>query len=142
MRISLYLLGALYLSASHWAPVHAVEAFPPPKAHRLVQRASTDAVPQFSPVQSAVRQSGTPPSGGGSNPLTSISASWEGIPSDFTLEPPDPSGAVGPNGVLATVNLRLAYYDKSGNAIWGPIDHTTFFSGVGIQGTNILSDPH
>jgi uncharacterized repeat protein (TIGR01451 family) len=78
----------------------------------------------------------------GGNPMTLLTTSWEGIGSDLNFEPPDPSGAVGPNGVLATVNLRLAYFTKSGNAIWGPVDHTAFFSSVGIQAANTLSDPH
>src|SRR6267378_2562032 len=126
MKISLYLLGALYLlSVPRWASVQAGDAFPPPKAARPPQRLSTNSLPQFTPVQSAVRQTGPLPLDGGGHPLTLISASWEGIPTDFTLEPPDPSGAVGPNGVLATVNLRVAYYNKLGNAIWGPIDHAT-----------------
>lgn len=141
MRISLYLSAALYLSASQWAPAQTVNKFLPPEAARLIQRISTNALPQFETIQSEVRQAGPLPPGAGGNPLTAISASWEGIPNDFTFEPPDSSGAVGLNGVLATVNERIAYYDKSGNAIWGPIDHGNFFTGSGTVPANLLGDP-
>src|SRR5438045_4252925 len=56
-----------------------------------------------------------------------LAASWEGIPSDFTLEPPDPHGAAGPNGVIQVVNVRLEYWTKAGARIWGPTSFTKFF---------------
>src|SRR5580765_1083164 len=33
---------------------------------------------------------------------------------------PDVHGAAGPQGILATVNSGIAYYQKSGQLIWGP----------------------
>src|SRR5881392_2386789 len=54
-------------------------------------------------------------------PLATVAASWPGIPSDFTLEPPDPHGAAGPNGIIQVVNVEIAYWDKTGRAIWGPV---------------------
>src|ERR1051326_4186297 len=40
-------------------------------------------------------------------PRSTVVKSWEGMRSDFTLEPPDPHGAAGPNGVIQAVNLRI-----------------------------------
>lgn len=72
----------------------------------------------------------------------SIVQSWEGIrgPSPGVGPPPDPHGAPGPEGVLATVNLRITYYTKTGSVIWGPANLPTFF--VGNTGTgNQNADP-
>ncbi len=75
-----------------------------------------------------------------SAPGQSIVRSWEGMVSDNTSVPPDPHGAPGSAGVLATVNLRVSYYTKSGAIIWGPANLTSFF--VGNTGTgNQNSDP-
>ena len=60
-------------------------------------------------------------------PLSAIAASWEGIPTDFTLEPPDPHGSAGPNGVLQVVNVRIEYWTKAGTKIWGPTLFERFF---------------
>jgi len=60
---------------------------------------------------------------------------------DFTLEPPDPHGAAGPGGIIQTVNLRIAYWSKSGAAIWGPTALSSFWSSVGVVANNLLSDP-
>ena len=63
----------------------------------------------------------------------SIVQSWEGIrgpdPSGTVGPPPDPHGAPGPAGVIATVNLGISYYTKSGALIWGPTNLPTFFTG-------------
>ena len=75
-------------------------------------------------------------------PLVNVSASWEGMSSDFTLEPPDPCGAAGPDGILQTVNLRVEYWNKNGTRIWGPVADATFWASAGINGGNLLSDPH
>src|SRR6266550_2567632 len=64
---------------------------------------------------------------GQQEPLSAIAASWEGIPTDFTLEPPDPHGSAGPNGVLQVVNVRIEYWTKAGARIWGPTSFNTFF---------------
>src|SRR5262249_49173475 len=71
---------------------------------------------------------------------TPILASWEGMSSDFTLEPPDPHGAAGPNGVLQVVNVRLTYWDKEGRAIWGPTSLDDFFASTGNNSFSF--DPH
>src|ERR1041385_2571160 len=64
-------------------------------------------------------------------PLTTVGASWPGIPSDFTLEPPDPHGAAGPNGIMQVVNTRIEYWTKSGTPIWGPRSLQSFFGRPG-----------
>ena len=57
-----------------------------------------------------------------------------------SIRPPDPHGAAGPKGIIATVNLRITYFAKSGAAIWGPVNLGTFWSSVTNTG-NGLSDP-
>src|SRR5437762_1298833 len=47
-------------------------------------------------------------------PLSILTTSWEGMATDFTLEPPDPHGAAGPAGIFQTINLRVAYWSKFG----------------------------
>lgn len=58
-----------------------------------------------------------------------IVQSWEGIAGPTGTVPPDPHGAPGPEGVLATVNLQVSYYTKSGTLVWGPANLPTFFVG-------------
>ena len=65
------------------------------------------------------------------SPLTSVATSWEGIPTQFTLEPPDPHGAAGPNGIIQVVNVRIAYWSKTGQAVWGPLALDGMFASVG-----------
>ena len=76
----------------------------------------------------------------------SIVQSWEGmreavnIPAGYRPVPPDPHGAPGPAGVLATVNLAISYYSKSGAVRWGPVAFTNFFvANAGV--TNQNADP-
>ena len=70
---------------------------------------------------------------------SSIPGQFEGMFQTSSIRPPDPHGAAGPSGIIATVNLRVSYYNKSGAAIWGPVDFSTFFTSVGTaSGT---SDP-
>jgi hypothetical protein len=73
------------------------------------------------------------PGGGSSDsdPLTTITASWQGLISDSTVEPPDPHGAAGPSGIIQVINTRIAYWNKSGNLIWGPVALDGMFSSVG-----------
>ena len=47
-----------------------------------------------------------------------INQSWQGIIQDTTYRPPDTHGAAGPSGIIATVNLRIAYYTKAGVQNW------------------------
>ena len=62
----------------------------------------------------------------------SIVQGWEGIrgPSVGIGPPPDPHGAPGPAGVLATVNVQISYFRKGGGIVWGPVAlPATFFPG-------------
>lgn len=62
-----------------------------------------------------------------------IVQSWEGIrgpdPSGSVGPPPDPHGAPGPDGVLATANLAISYFTKAGTLMWGPTNLPAFFTG-------------
>lgn len=44
--------------------------------------------------------------------------------------PPDPELAVGPNHIIAIVNVAFAIYDKSGTLISGPTTLSSFFAGT------------
>ena len=134
---------ALFLGVACWKglPASAQSLFPPPRAPRPWQ------IPAALPAgkdggADAAAVWNLPDSAQTGSPLTTVTASFAGIPTDFTLEPPDPSGAAGPNGVLQTVNLRIAYSDKSGNDIWGPISDASFWASAGMNPNNLLSDPH
>jgi hypothetical protein len=50
----------------------------------------------------------------------------------FRVNPPDPSGEVGPNNYVEMVNLVFAVYDKSGNRLLGPVDTGTLWSGFAV----------
>ncbi len=52
--------------------------------------------------------------------------------------PPDPHGAAGPSGIIQSVNLRITYWNKSGTALWGPVNLSSFYTGNGGSGN---SDP-
>jgi hypothetical protein len=69
-----------------------------------------------------------------------IGNSWEGIRGPTVGVPPDTHGAPGPNGVVATVNLSISYFTKSGSLVWGPVAlPATFFpanTGVGFQNSD------
>jgi hypothetical protein len=55
---------------------------------------------------------------------------FDGIPSDQTLAPPDPNGAVGATQYVQWVNARLAVYNKTTGALeLGPVAGNTLFAG-------------
>ncbi|NIM68865.1 MAG: hypothetical protein GTN86_01930, partial [Xanthomonadales bacterium] len=45
--------------------------------------------------------------------------------------PPDPELAVGPNHIIAVVNVVFSIYDKAGNLVSGPTTFASFFAGMG-----------
>ena len=55
--------------------------------------------------------------------------------------PPDPELAVGPNHILAVVNVAFEIYDKSGSSLIGPMTFKTLFSGI-TACSNLLFDPN
>src|SRR5512147_2309650 len=73
-------------------------------------------------------------------PKTATNATWPGLFQTGAIRPPDPAGTAGSNGILQVVNLRMNYYNKLGEPIWGPVNFSTFFSSVGNTGSG-LSDP-
>ena len=72
-------------------------------------------------------------------------SSWAGMaqPPGGTIRPPDPHGAAGPNGIIQVVNLRVAYWNKAGTLIWGPVALNTFLGSgtVGIADPRAVYDP-
>ena len=58
--------------------------------------------------------------------------------------PPDPELTVGPNHVIAVVNVALEIYDKSGNSLVGPITFDSFMSAnpscTGVFDPNAIYD--
>ena len=46
-------------------------------------------------------------------------------------DPPDPNGDIGPNHYLQLVNSSLAVFDRSGNALYGPVLINTLWRGFG-----------
>ncbi len=74
----------------------------------------------------------TPPS----QPIPPTSRNFEGqdVGADgalFVGAPPDTEGDVGPNNYVQFVNVFFTIYDKDGNALYGPADGNTLFSGFG-----------
>ncbi|MEO8426720.1 MAG: thrombospondin type 3 repeat-containing protein [Verrucomicrobiota bacterium] len=62
---------------------------------------------------------------------SAVLAGWEGL-SFGSTRPADMQVAAGTNGVIQTVKLRIAYFDKSGAPIWGEVGLAShFFSSVG-----------
>lgn len=58
-----------------------------------------------------------------------ILSSFNGIDDAGNVIPPDPHMAVGPNNVMATVNVEFGIWDKQGNKLFG-IDADSWFSNV------------
>lgn len=55
--------------------------------------------------------------------------------------PPDPDIAVGPNHIIAVVNVAFKIFDKSGNLLAGPTTLSSFFAGTpGCSAANVF-DP-
>jgi hypothetical protein len=56
--------------------------------------------------------------------------------------PPDPELAVGPNHIIAVVNVSLEIYDKSGNLLVGPTTLSSFFTGTAGCTSGSVFDPN
>jgi hypothetical protein len=58
--------------------------------------------------------------------------------------PPDPEMAAGPNHIIVVVNVAVAIYDKSGNALLGPVPAASLYSHPscvsGLYDPNVLYD--
>ena len=119
------LIGALVLLAClHWAGIagHAADSLRRSTKPGLFPKS---ALPPGGSLQPASAQSDS------EAPAIPVAASWEGIATDFIYEPPDPHGAAGSDGIIQVVNALVAYWDKSGHAIWGPVSFDNFFGQFG-----------
>ena len=69
---------------------------------------------------------------------SSITTQWQGLSGTINgIQPPDTHGAAGPDGILAVVNLQIAYFSKSGANLWGsPVALPIFFQPAGNAGSN------
>ncbi|MFT4937431.1 MAG: hypothetical protein ACI88A_000446 [Paraglaciecola sp.] len=56
--------------------------------------------------------------------------------------PPDPELAVGPDHIIAVVNVAIEIYDKSGNLLVGPVTLSSFFSGTPGCSSSSTFDPN
>lgn len=61
----------------------------------------------------------------------SVTGSFDGVNNVNGVLPPDPTGAVGPNHYVQMVNLSFAVYDRVGNILYGPVDNSTLWTGLG-----------
>jgi hypothetical protein len=73
-------------------------------------------------------------SGGGNSPLK-VRGSFESITGSeacgpCVTTPPDPEMAVGPDHIVAGVNVAMMIYDKQGNLLTGPVYMRDLFGGV------------
>src|SRR5882672_907698 len=134
----LVLVGGFLLAC---CSTQAGDSFPTPRSSRPSRKPQAGPSVLVSPAPLVPAPQGLGPSSGDlPGPLSFVSASWEGMSSDFFYEPPDPHGAAGPNGIIQVVNVQIAYWDKTGHAIWGPVPLDGIFSGVGNQSFSF--DPH
>jgi hypothetical protein len=96
------------------------------------------------------RSHGSSGSGSGSSPaapsnMASPSGTFAGINANASgcgCLPPDTDGDVGPNDYIQSVNSSIKIFDKSGNALAGPITYNSFFQamGTGTACGNSLND--
>src|SRR6185503_7433586 len=63
-----------------------------------------------------------------------ILSEWPEMSAPTGSVPPDPHGAVGPNGVLQTVKTSIQYWDKTGGTNWGPVSFAAFWASAGNSG--------
>jgi hypothetical protein len=56
--------------------------------------------------------------------------------------PPDPELAVGPDHIIAVVNVAFAVYDKSGALLYGPVTFSSFFDGTPGCSDTAVFDPN
>lgn len=125
--LSQILILASILFAGSNALAQEIVRPPEPPHPRSIEPADQSAQALFSPF----------------SPAADIVQSWEGMAQVGTIRPPDPHGAAGPSGVIATVNLRITYHTKTGSIVWGPLSlsgASGFWGGVGNTGSG-NSDP-
>lgn len=93
------------------------------------------------PPSAAVQRIADSPAGAG----PSIGTSFDSIhfAESSGSVPPDPDLAVGPNHIVAAVNVEFEVYDTSGTSLTGgPVSFASFFSGLGLPFTGVFFDPN
>ena len=69
--------------------------------------------------------------GGGGPAAATLSGNFEGIGNRNGVLPPDTTGAIGPTHFVQMVNLSMAVYDRTGAAVFGPINSNSIWAGFG-----------
>ena len=115
---------------------------PPEEAQRLRDEAmKMTPSPKLQAAQSSVLSGKSPAAGIGFDSLDITDCCGGGA-----NVPPDPELAVGPNHIIAVVNVALEIYDKTGSLLAGPITFSSFFGtstdcdGVAVFDPNVLYD--
>ncbi|MGH9787017.1 MAG: CARDB domain-containing protein, partial [Terriglobia bacterium] len=104
------------------APAVLGEIFERPR--KLLPHREGSAAPEgfTDPVlQGPTAQAGAPTTG----------ANFEGVGNVNGVLPPDPSGDIGPNHYVQTVNLSFAIWNRSGGLLYGPVANKTLWQGFG-----------
>ena len=84
--------------------------------------------PEWDPAaQTTLAGSGNPSGTEIAGPIVSFDAQ----PNGAGVSPPDPNGSVGPNHVIAMVNLTFQIFNKTGSSLFGPANNNTLWAGFG-----------
>ncbi len=78
----------------------------------------------------------------GTSAVAIIVQNFDGVPVGvpFSVAPPDPSGAVGPNHYMQMVNLGFQIWDKTGTSLLGPASLGTIWAGFPGPWSSSLND--
>ena len=104
----------------------------PPGPGKLRENEDRDIVPwrvRFAPEWDPVVQSTVGGSEG--TEIAGPIVTFNGQPNSFGGAPPDPNGDVGPNHVIAMVNLTFQIFNKTGTSLFGPAQNNTLWAGFG-----------
>ena len=122
------------IDTDSFADKHQVKGFvqgPHPRPAKFLPKHKKPRFPEIGPPNRLVA------GGGISNTAMHDLSGFDAI-SNTVWNPPDPSLAVGPNHIVATVNMAIAFYDKDGNEEFSAMLNDTgnpgFFEEVGAGG--------
>ena len=120
--------GREFFDTHGYLPVDGVRAF-----YQQKERAAL----------AAAQHAGTSPAGAsGSSAAPIIGASWQGIASSL-FSPPDPNGAIGPNGYGEIINSNIALYTRTGSlVVTQTLSHLTNHTLAQLSDPMMLWDPH
>src|SRR3989442_5242074 len=94
----LTLLAALCVAGFLMLAAFPASGFPAPRPSRPTRAPAADTSQASASASAPAQGPSLSPKPSGPAPLSTVVTSWEGVHTDFTLEPPDPPGASGPNG--------------------------------------------